>query len=89
VPLTPAYAVSKAAAFNPTHTDVSRGFPVPKASPESVARAIFDRVEAEETINEVSRLVGRGCGACADKVGESSPSGSRKATIPKIKRGKQ
>ncbi len=69
-PVTPAYAVSKAAAFNltqslrallaprgvrvhavltgPTDTDMTRGFPIPKASPESVARAIFDGVEAEE-----------------------------------------
>jgi NAD(P)-dependent dehydrogenase (short-subunit alcohol dehydrogenase family) len=29
----------------PTDTDMSRGFDVPKASPESVARAIFDGVE--------------------------------------------
>jgi hypothetical protein len=29
-------------------TDMSRGFDVPKASPESVARAIFDGVEKEE-----------------------------------------
>jgi NAD(P)-dependent dehydrogenase (short-subunit alcohol dehydrogenase family) len=70
LPVTPAYAVSKAAAFNltqslrallasrgirvhavltgPTDTDMTRGFPIPKASPESVARAIFDGVEAEE-----------------------------------------
>jgi short-subunit dehydrogenase len=67
LPLTPAYAVSKAAAFNltqslrallaargvrvhavltgPTDTDMTRGFEIPKASPESVARAIFDGVE--------------------------------------------
>jgi NAD(P)-dependent dehydrogenase (short-subunit alcohol dehydrogenase family) len=66
-PITPAYAISKAAAFNltqslrallagrgvkvhavltgPTDTDMSRGFEIPKASPESVARAIFDGVE--------------------------------------------
>ena len=66
-PLTPAYAISKAAAFNltqsqrallagrgvsvhavltgPTDTEMSRGLDVPKASPESVARAIFDGVE--------------------------------------------
>jgi NAD(P)-dependent dehydrogenase (short-subunit alcohol dehydrogenase family) len=70
LPLTPAYAVSKAAAFNltqslrallagrgvrvhavltgPTDTDMTRGFDVPKASPESVARAIFDGVENGE-----------------------------------------
>jgi short-subunit dehydrogenase len=66
-PITPAYGVSKAAAFNltqslrallarrsvkvhavltgPTDTDMSRGVDVPKASPESVARAVFDGVE--------------------------------------------
>jgi NAD(P)-dependent dehydrogenase (short-subunit alcohol dehydrogenase family) len=68
LPLTPAYAVSKAAAFNmtqslrallaargvrvhavltgPTDTDMTRGFEIPKASPESVARAIFDGVDS-------------------------------------------
>ena len=67
LPFTPAYAVSKAAAFNltqslrallagrgvrvhavltgPTDTDMTRGFDIPKASPGSVARAIFDGVE--------------------------------------------
>jgi NAD(P)-dependent dehydrogenase (short-subunit alcohol dehydrogenase family) len=66
-PITPAYAISKAAAFNltqslrallarrgvrvhavltgPTDTDMTRGFDIPKASPESVAHAIFDGVE--------------------------------------------
>ncbi len=70
VPLTPAYAVSKAAAFSltqslrawlagqgvrvhavltgPTDTDMTRGFEIPKASPTSVARAIFDGVEHGE-----------------------------------------
>src|SRR2546423_11945039 len=70
VPLTPAYAISKAAAFNltqslrallagrgvgvhavltgPTDTDMTRGFDIPKASPRSVARAIFDGVENGE-----------------------------------------
>ena len=70
LPLTPAYAISKAAAFNltqslralvagqgvrvhavltgPTDTDMTRGFDVPKASPGSVARAIFDGVENGE-----------------------------------------
>ena len=70
LPLTPAYAISKAAAFNltqslrallagrgvrvhavltgPTDTDMTRGFEIPKASPESVARAIFDGVENGE-----------------------------------------
>jgi NAD(P)-dependent dehydrogenase (short-subunit alcohol dehydrogenase family) len=69
-PVTPAYAVSKAAAFNmtqslrallagrgvrvhavltgPTDTDMTRGLDVPKASPESVASAIFEGVEAGE-----------------------------------------
>jgi NAD(P)-dependent dehydrogenase (short-subunit alcohol dehydrogenase family) len=69
-PLTPAYAISKAAAFNltqslrallagqglkvhavltgPTDTDMTRGFDIPKASSESVARAIFDGVECGE-----------------------------------------
>jgi NAD(P)-dependent dehydrogenase (short-subunit alcohol dehydrogenase family) len=70
MPLTPAYAISKAAAFNltqslrallaphgvkveavltgPTDTDMTRGLDIPKASPESVARSIFDGVEKEE-----------------------------------------
>jgi NAD(P)-dependent dehydrogenase (short-subunit alcohol dehydrogenase family) len=70
LPLTPAYAISKAAAFNltqslrallagqgvtvhavltgPTDTDMTRGFDIPKASAESVARAIFDGVENTE-----------------------------------------
>src|SRR5438552_4441899 len=70
LPLTPAYALSKAAAFNltqslrallapqgvkvhavltgPTDTDMTRGLDLPKASPESVARAILDAVEKEE-----------------------------------------
>jgi NAD(P)-dependent dehydrogenase (short-subunit alcohol dehydrogenase family) len=69
-PVTPAYAVSKAAAFNltqslrallapqgvrvhaaltgPTDTDMTRGFDIPKSTPESVARAIFDGVENGE-----------------------------------------
>jgi len=32
----------------PVDTDATRGFEIPKASPESVARAIFDGVENEE-----------------------------------------
>jgi short-subunit dehydrogenase len=32
----------------PTNTEMTRGFDIPKASPESVARAIFDGVENEE-----------------------------------------
>jgi NAD(P)-dependent dehydrogenase (short-subunit alcohol dehydrogenase family) len=69
-PFTPAYAISKAAAFNltqslrallagrgvrvhavltgPTDTDMTRGFDIPKASPESVARAIFAGLENDE-----------------------------------------
>jgi NAD(P)-dependent dehydrogenase (short-subunit alcohol dehydrogenase family) len=69
-PFTPAYSISKAAAFNltqslrallagrgvrvhailtgPTDTDMTRGFDIPKASPDSVARAIFDGVENSE-----------------------------------------
>jgi NAD(P)-dependent dehydrogenase (short-subunit alcohol dehydrogenase family) len=69
-PLTPAYAISKAAAFNltqslrallagrgvqvhavltgPTDTDMTQGLEIPKASPESVARAIFDGVQHGE-----------------------------------------
>jgi short-subunit dehydrogenase len=70
LPLTPAYAISKAAVFNltqslrallagrgvavhavltgPTDTDMTRGFEIPKASPESVAEAIFDGIESDE-----------------------------------------
>jgi NAD(P)-dependent dehydrogenase (short-subunit alcohol dehydrogenase family) len=69
-PITPASAISKAAAFNmtqslrallagrgvkvhavltgPTDTDMTRGFEIPKASPESVAQGIFDGVEKGE-----------------------------------------
>jgi NAD(P)-dependent dehydrogenase (short-subunit alcohol dehydrogenase family) len=67
VPVTPAYAISKAAAFSlsqsmrallagrgvsvhavlpgPVDTDMIRGWDIPKASAESVARAVFDGVE--------------------------------------------
>jgi NAD(P)-dependent dehydrogenase (short-subunit alcohol dehydrogenase family) len=70
LPLTPAYAISKAAAFNltqslrallagrgvrvhavltgPTDTDMTQGFEIPKASPQSVARAIFDALDKGE-----------------------------------------
>ncbi len=70
LPMTPAYALSKAAAFNltqslrailagrgisvhavltgPTDTDMTRGFEIPKATPQSVARSIFDGVDAGE-----------------------------------------
>jgi len=69
-PVTPAYALSKAAAFNmtqslrallagrgvrvhamltgPTDTDMTRGFQIPKSSPQAVARAIFEGVEHED-----------------------------------------
>jgi len=70
LPLTPAYGISKAAAFNmtqslrallagqgvtvhgvllgPTDNDMTRGFEIPKASPEAVARGIFDGLENKE-----------------------------------------
>lgn len=70
LPMTPAYAVSKAAAFNltqslrailagrgisvhavltgPTDTDMTRGFEIPKATPQSVAESIFDGIDAGE-----------------------------------------
>jgi NAD(P)-dependent dehydrogenase (short-subunit alcohol dehydrogenase family) len=70
LPLTPAYAISKAAAFSmtqslrallashgirvyavltgPTDTDMTRGFEIPKATPQSVAQAIFDGVDNGE-----------------------------------------
>jgi NAD(P)-dependent dehydrogenase (short-subunit alcohol dehydrogenase family) len=70
LPMTPAYAVSKAAAFNltqslrailagrgisvyavltgPTDTDMTRGLEIPKVTPASVARSIFDGVDAGE-----------------------------------------
>ena len=70
LPLTPAYAISKAAAFNmtqsmrallagqgvavhgvflgPVDTEMTRGFEIPKASPESVAVGIFDGLENGE-----------------------------------------
>jgi len=70
IPLTPAYSLSKAAAFNlaqslrillarrgvrvhsvlsgPVDTDMVRDLDIPKSSPESVARAIFDGIEDGE-----------------------------------------
>ena len=70
VPFSPAYSISKAAAFSlaqslrvllakrgirvhvvlpgPVDTDMTRGLEIPKASPKSVARAIFDGVEQGE-----------------------------------------
>ena len=70
LPLTPAYAISKAAAFNmtqslrailagqgvsvhgvflgPVDTDMTRGFEIPKASPDAVAQGIFDGLENGE-----------------------------------------
>ena len=40
--------VVHAALTGPTDTDMTQGFEIPKASPESVARAIFDGVENGE-----------------------------------------
>jgi NAD(P)-dependent dehydrogenase (short-subunit alcohol dehydrogenase family) len=70
LPITPAYAISKAAAFNmtqslrallagqgvtvhgvllgPVDTDMTRGFEIPKASPQSVAAGILDGLENGE-----------------------------------------
>jgi NAD(P)-dependent dehydrogenase (short-subunit alcohol dehydrogenase family) len=70
LPMDPAYAISKAAAFSmtqslrallgrqgvsvhasltgPVDTDMTRGLNIPKSSPESVARAIFDGVERDK-----------------------------------------
>lgn len=70
LPLTPSYAISKAAALSmtqslrallagqnvsvhgvflgPVDTDMTRGFEIPKASPESVAQGIFDGLENDE-----------------------------------------
>jgi NAD(P)-dependent dehydrogenase (short-subunit alcohol dehydrogenase family) len=70
LPFSPAYSISKAAAFSltqslralsgaqglsvhavlagPVDTDSARGLDIPKASPESVARGIFDGVENGE-----------------------------------------
>jgi NAD(P)-dependent dehydrogenase (short-subunit alcohol dehydrogenase family) len=70
LPLTPAYGISKAAAFNmtqslrallagqgvtvhgvllgPVDTNMTRGFEIPKASPETVAQGIFDGLENKE-----------------------------------------
>jgi NAD(P)-dependent dehydrogenase (short-subunit alcohol dehydrogenase family) len=70
VPFSPAYAISKAAAFSmtqslralwagrgvkvhavfpgPVNTDMTRSLDIPKASAESVARAILDGLESEE-----------------------------------------
>jgi NAD(P)-dependent dehydrogenase (short-subunit alcohol dehydrogenase family) len=70
LPLTPSYAISKAAALSmtqslrallvgqnvsvhgvflgPVDTDMTRGFEIPKASPESVAQGIFDGLENGE-----------------------------------------
>jgi NAD(P)-dependent dehydrogenase (short-subunit alcohol dehydrogenase family) len=70
LPLTPSYAISKAAALSmtqslrallagegvkvhgvflgPVDTDMTRGFEIPKASPQSVAQGIFDGLEEDE-----------------------------------------
>jgi len=92
VPFSPAYSISKAAAFSlaqslrallarqglsvhvvlpgPVDTDMSRGLDIPKASPESVARAIFDGVEkGEEEIfpDPMSESIAEGWRAGATK----------------------
>jgi NAD(P)-dependent dehydrogenase (short-subunit alcohol dehydrogenase family) len=70
LPITPAYCISKAAAFSmtqslrsllaaqgvtvhavltgPVDTEMTRGFEIPKASPEVVARGIFEGVENDQ-----------------------------------------
>jgi NAD(P)-dependent dehydrogenase (short-subunit alcohol dehydrogenase family) len=70
LPITPAYSISKAAAYSmtqslrallarqnvtvqgvltgPTDTEMSQGLDIPKASPRSVAEAIFDGIEHGE-----------------------------------------
>jgi NAD(P)-dependent dehydrogenase (short-subunit alcohol dehydrogenase family) len=93
LPLTPAYSISKAAAFSltqslrallavrgvrvhavmtgPVDTDMTAGFDIPKASAASVARAIFDGVEAgEEDIfpDPMSALLAGGWRSGAAKV---------------------
>jgi NAD(P)-dependent dehydrogenase (short-subunit alcohol dehydrogenase family) len=93
LPLTPAYSISKAAAFSltqslrallavrgvrvhavltgPVDTDMTAGFDISKASAASVARAIFDGVEAgEEDIfpDPMSALLARGWRSGAAKV---------------------
>lgn len=92
VPFSPAYSISKAAAFSlaqslrallarlgvsvhvvlpgPVDTDMSRGLDIPKASPESVARAIFDGAEkGEEEIfpDPMSESIAEGWRAGATK----------------------
>ncbi len=85
LPLTPSYAISKAAALSmtqslrailasqgvtvhavflgPVDTDMTRGFEIPKASPESVAQGIFDGLEnGDEDIfpDPMSRSIAEG-----------------------------
>jgi NAD(P)-dependent dehydrogenase (short-subunit alcohol dehydrogenase family) len=85
LPLTPSYAISKAAALSmtqslralvasegvkvhgvflgPVDTDMTRGFEIPKASPESVAEGIFEGLEnCEEDIfpDPMSRSIAEG-----------------------------
>ncbi len=92
LPLTPSYAISKAAALSltqslrailagqgvtvhgvflgPVDTDMTRGFEIPKASPESVARGIFDGFEnGEEDIfpDPMSRSIAEGWRDGVDK----------------------
>jgi NAD(P)-dependent dehydrogenase (short-subunit alcohol dehydrogenase family) len=100
LPLTPAYALSKAAAFNmtqswralfagrglavhailtgPTDTEMTQGFEIPKASPESVAHAIFDGIEnGEEDIfpDPMSESIAEGwrCGVAKALEREQAP----------------
>lgn len=85
LPLTPSYAISKAAALSmtqslrallanqgvtvhavflgPVDTDMTRGFEIPKASPDSVAQGIFDGLQnGEEDIfpDPMSRSIAEG-----------------------------
>ena len=85
LPLTPSYAISKAAALSmtqslrallagqgvtvhgvflgPVDTDMTRGFEIPKASPQSVAQGIFGGLEADEEDifpDEMSRSIADG-----------------------------
>src|SRR5947208_12590851 len=46
--LAPQFVKVHAVLTGPTDTDMTRGLDLPKASPESVARAILDAVEKEE-----------------------------------------
>ncbi len=100
LPLTPSYAISKAAALSltqslrailagqgikvhgvflgPVDTDMTRGFEIPKASPESVAQGIFDGFEiGEEDIfpDPMSRSIAEGWRDGVDKAIEKQYAG--------------